>query len=236
MEHTGLPHDHGEEQNHTAAMRELLRGEAHFQSVADIFRQLGDPSRIRIFWLLCHCEECVVNIADMVEMSSPAVSHHLRVLKDSGLLSSRREGREVYYRAADTPQSRLLHEMIEQVMDVACPQWREEAEQVKIIREIHDHLTEHMEQRVTIEELARQYLINPTTLKTVFKEVYGSSLAAHMKEHRMEKAAALLRETDMSVAEIAGQVGYESQSKFSTAFREQFGQLPKEYRKSQKPL
>ena len=234
MEHTGLPHDHGEEQNHTAAMRELLRGEAHFQSVADIFRQLGDPSRIRIFWLLCHCEECVVNIADMVEMSSPAVSHHLRVLKDSGLLSSRREGREVYYRAADTTQSRLLHEMIEQVMDVACPQWREEAEQVKIIREIHDHLTEHMEQRVTIEELARQYLINPTTLKTVFKEVYGSSLAAHMKEHRMEKAAALLRETDMSVAEIAGQVGYESQSKFSTEFHKAFGVLPTEYRKSQK--
>ena len=234
MEHTGLPHDHGEEQNHTAAMRELLRGEAHFQSVADIFRQLGDPSRIRIFWLLCHCEECVVNIADMVEMSSPAVSHHLRVLKDSGLLSSRREGREVYYRASDAAQSRLLHEMIEQVMDVACPQWREEAEQVKIIREIHDHLTEHMEQRVTIEELARQYLINPTTLKTVFKEVYGSSLAAHMKEHRMEKAAALLRETDMSVAEIAGQVGYESQSKFSTEFHKAFGVLPTEYRKSQK--
>ena len=232
MEHTGLPHDQGEEQNHTAAMRELLRGEAHFQSVADIFRQLGDPSRIRIFWLLCHCEECVVNIADMVEMSSPAVSHHLRVLKDSGLLSSRRDGREVYYRAADTTQSRLLHEMIEQVMDVACPQWREEAEQVKIIREIHDHLTEHMEQRVTIEELARQYLINPTTLKTVFKEVYGSSLAAHMKEHRMEKAAALLRETDMSVAEIAGQVGYESQSKFTAAFKEQFGLLPTAYRRT----
>lgn len=232
MEHTGLPHDHGEEQNHTAAMRELLRDEGHFQRIADIFRQLGDPSRIRIFWLLCHCEECVVNIADMVEMSSPAVSHHLRVLKDSSLLDSRRDGREVYYRAADGPQSRLLHEMIEQVMDVACPQWREEAEQVKIIREIHDHLTEHMEQRVTIEELAHQYLINPTTLKTVFKEVYGNSLAAHMKEHRMEKAASLLRETDLSVAEIAGQVGYESQSKFTAAFKEQFGQLPKEYRRT----
>ena len=232
MEHTGLPHDHGEEQNHTAAMRELLRDEGHFQRIADIFRQLGDPSRIRIFWLLCHCEECVVNIADMVDMSSPAVSHHLRVLKDSGLLDSRRDGREVYYRAADAPQSRLLHEMIEQVMDVACPQWREEAEQVKIIREIHDHLTEHMEQRVTIEELAHRYLINPTTLKTVFKEVYGNSLAAHMKEHRMEKAASLLRETDLSVAEIAGQVGYESQSKFTAAFKEQFGKLPKEYRRA----
>ena len=232
MEHTGLPHDHGEEQNHTAAMRELLRDEGHFQRIADIFRQLGDPSRIRIFWLLCHCEECVVNIADMVDMSSPAVSHHLRVLKDSGLLDSRRDGREVYYRAADAPQSRLLHEMIEQVMDVACPQWREEAEQVKIIREIHDHLTEHMEQRVTIEELAHRYLINPTTLKTVFKQVYGNSLAAHMKEHRMEKAASLLRETELSVAEIAGQVGYESQSKFTAAFKEQFGQLPTAYRRT----
>ena len=232
MEHTGLPHDHGEEQNHTAAMQELLRDGAHFQNIADIFRQLVDPNRIRIFWLLCHCEECVVNIAAMVDMSSPAVSHHLRVLKDSGLLSSRREGREVYYRASDAAQSRLLHEMIEQVMDVACPRWREEAEQVKIIREIHDDLAQHMDRRVTIEELAHRYLINPTTLKTVFKEVYGSSLAAHMKEHRMERAAALLRETDLSVAEIAGQVGYESQSKFTAAFKEQFGQLPKEYRRN----
>lgn len=232
MEHTGLPHDHGEEQNHTAAMQELLRDGAHFQNIADIFRQLGDPNRIRIFWLLCHCEECVVNIAAMVDMSSPAVSHHLRVLKDSGLLSSRREGREVYYRASDAAQSRLLHEMIEQVMDVACPRWREEAEQVKIIREIHDDLAQQMDRRVTIEELAHRYLINPTTLKTVFKEVYGSSLAAHMKEHRMERAAALLRETDLSVAEIAGQVGYESQSKFTAAFKEQFGQLPKEYRRN----
>lgn len=231
MEHTGLPHDHGEEQNHTAAMQELLRDGAHFQNIADIFRQLGDPNRIRIFWLLCHCEECVVNIAAMVDMSSPAVSHHLRVLKDSGLLSSRREGREVYYRASDAAQSRLLHEMIEQVMDVACPRWREEAEQVKIIREIHDDLAQHMDRRVTIEELAHRYLINPTTLKTVFKEVYGSSLAAHMKEHRMERAAALLRETDLSVAEIAGQVGYESQSKFTAQFKRAYGLPPTEYRR-----
>ena len=236
MEHTGLPHDHGEEQNHTAAMRELLRGEAHFQSVADIFRQLGDPSRIRIFWLLCHCEECVVNIADMVEMSSPAVSHHLRVLKDSGLLSSRRDGREVYYRAADTTQSRLLHEMIEQVMDVACPRWRSEAEQVRLIRQIHDDMLSHLDQRITIDDLCHRYPINPTTLKDVFKAVYGTSIAAHLKAHRLERAEQLLLESDASVADVARQVGYESQSKFSTAFREQFGQLPKEYRKSHKPL
>ena len=121
MEHTGLPHDHGEEQNHTAAMQELLRDGAHFQNIADIFRQLGDPNRIRIFWLLCHCEECVVNIAAMVDMSSPAVSHHLNKLRTSGLIVSRREGKEVYYKAADTPESQTLHETIEYVMEIACP-------------------------------------------------------------------------------------------------------------------
>ena len=235
MEHTGLPHDHGEEQNHTAAMQELLRDGAHFQNIADIFRQLGDPNRIRIFWLLCHCEECVVNIAAMVDMSSPAVSHHLRVLKDSGLLSSRREGREGYYCASDAAQSRLLHEMIEQVMDVACPRWREEAEQVKIIREIHDDLAQHMDRRVTIEELAHRYLINPTTLKTVFKEVYGSSLAAHMKEHRMERAASLLLKTQDDIGAIARAVGYESQSRFTSAFRECYGVSPGEYRRAHTP-
>ena len=64
----------------------------------------------------------------MLDMSSPAVSHHLRTLRDSGLIVSRREGKEVYYHAADNAQSRLLHEMIEQVMDIACPEWREEEE------------------------------------------------------------------------------------------------------------
>ena len=191
MEHTGLPHDHGEEQNHTAAMQELLRDGAHFQNIADIFRQLGDPNRIRIFWLLCHCEECVVNIAAMMDMSSPAVSHHLRILRDSGLLTTRRDGKEVYYHAADTAQARLLHELIEQVMDVACPQWRAEAEQVRLIREIHDYLLSHMDQRITIEGLCHLYPINPTTLKEVFKDVYGTSIAAHLKEHRMEKALPL---------------------------------------------
>ena len=231
MEHTGLPHDHGEEQNHTAAMQELLRDGAHFQNIADIFRQLGDPNRIRIFWLLCHCEECVVNIAAMVDMSSPAVSHHLRILRDSGLLTTRRDGKEVYYHAADTAQARLLHELIEQVMDVACPQWRAEAEQVRLIREIHDYLLSHMDQRITIEGLCHLYPINPTTLKEVFKDVYGTSIAAHLKEHRMEKAARLLRETDASMAEVARRVGYESQSKFTAAFKDQYGCLPTMYRK-----
>ena len=108
-------------------MRAQLEKTGDFQAIADVFRQLGDPTRVRIFWLLCHCEECVVNISAMMDMSSPAVSHHLRPLRNSGLIVSRREGKEVYYRAADTAQSRLLHQMIEQVMAIACPKGGEDA-------------------------------------------------------------------------------------------------------------
>ena len=61
--------------------------------------------------------------------------------------------------------------------------------------------------------------------------MYGTSIAAHLKEHRLEKAAQLLRETDLTMAEIARQVGYESQSKFTAAFKEQYGLLPTAYRR-----
>ncbi|MDE6994942.1 MAG: metalloregulator ArsR/SmtB family transcription factor [Lachnospiraceae bacterium] len=114
-----LPHHHGEGPN-TVAIRKQLGCVDDFQAVADVFKQLGDTTRIRIFWLLCHQEECVLNISALLEMSSPAVSHHLRPLKTSGLIVSRRDGKEVYYRAADTRQSRLLHQMIEQVMEITC--------------------------------------------------------------------------------------------------------------------
>lgn len=62
----------------------------------------------------------------------------------------------------------------------------------------------------------------------------GKPLAAHMKEHRMKRAAALLRETDLSLAEISAQVGYERQSKLTAAFKSQYGVLPSEYRRLEK--
>lgn len=121
MEKTKLPHEHGTQAASEEIQKELGNVEK-FQLVADIFKQLGDMTRVRLFWLLCHCEECVINISAMLNMSSPAVSHHLRLLRGSGLIVCRREGKEVYYQAADTEQSRLLHKMIEQVIEVTCPQ------------------------------------------------------------------------------------------------------------------
>jgi DNA-binding transcriptional ArsR family regulator len=92
-----------------------------FTVMADLFKQLSDSTRVRIFWILCHCEECVINLSAMMEMSSPAVSHHLKQLRSAGLIVSRREGKEVYYTAASTLQANLLHSMIEEVVAITCP-------------------------------------------------------------------------------------------------------------------
>ena len=115
-----LPHSHGESMN-TEHILHVISQTDNFQTVAESFKILGDPTRIRIFWMLCHCEECVINLSAMVGMSSPAVSHHLKQLKGAQLITSRREGKEVYYRAADNDRAQLLHHMIEQMIDIACP-------------------------------------------------------------------------------------------------------------------
>lgn len=227
-----LPHHHGERRDDAALHAQLLAS-GDFSAASDVFRQLADPTRVRIFWLLSHREECVINLAALLEMSSPAVSHHLRSLTESGLLVSRRDGKEVYYKAADTAQIRMLHEIVEQVMEIACPERTVDfqASQESIIRHVHDELTANLSERVTIEALSRKYLMNATTLKRVFKQVYGETIAAHIKKHRMEAAATRLRTTQDDVAAIAQAVGYESQSRFTAAFKETYGELPSEYRR-----
>lgn len=227
-----LPHRHGE-QNIQPIRSELSQGE-RFTATAEVFKQLSDTTRLQMFWLLCHQEQCVINIAALLGISSPAASHHLRSLQDAGLLESRREGKEVYYRASDTEECDLLHKTMEQVMNIACPQKarNDNASAENIIRNVHEYLVEHLAERITISDLAKQFHLNPTTLKTVFKQVYGDSLAAHIKEHRMEKAAQLLVTTDLRIASIAKAVGYESQSRFTTAFQETYGMLPSGYRRA----
>ena len=118
MSQIKLPHDHGQKIEDVVAR--LPHGE-DFQTLSDLFRQLSDPSRMRIFWILCHCEECVINLSAMMEMSSPAVSHHLKLLKSAGLIVSRREGKEVYYKAAESETVHEMHHMMESLMEISCP-------------------------------------------------------------------------------------------------------------------
>lgn len=116
MESVKLPHDHGME----TQFSHMPDGDK-FSTAAELFKLLGDSSRTQIFWLLCHCEQCVINLSAMMQMSSPAVSHHLKLLRAMGLVVSRREGKEVYYKAANTELSHQLHLMIEKMVEVSCP-------------------------------------------------------------------------------------------------------------------
>ena len=106
-----IPHHHQPEDTQ-ALLLEALPDEDTVRTVSYALSQLGDPSRLRIFWLLCHTEECVADIARYVSMSSPAVSHHLRLLKAAGL---------IVYRAADSGLVDMLHHTIEKIAEISCP-------------------------------------------------------------------------------------------------------------------
>lgn len=105
-----------------------------------------------------------------------------------------------------------------------------------LMQQIHQQLTAHPERRFTIEELSRQYLINTSTLKETFKAVYGMPIAAYMKKYRIQKAMELLLQTDENIAEIAAKVGYETQGKFTKAFKSFTGMTPSSYRKKYQTL
>lgn len=106
---------------HTEVMLQKMPANGAFEKVSDTFALISDATRLKILWLLCHCEACVNNIAVSVNMSAPAVSHHLRLLKQAGLLSSRREGKEMYYKLAETEEAKLLHRSIDDIFDINCP-------------------------------------------------------------------------------------------------------------------
>lgn len=230
-----LPHNHGHVSDELQI--EILNTTA-FSVISDLFKMMSDEKRVQIFLLLCHCEECVINISALLDMSSPAVSHHLKLLKTAGLVISRREGKEVYYTAANTSRSQSLHKLIEEMIEVNCPSDKTFNEsdnydsQVQIVNEIQRSLTKNLRNRYTIEELAVNFHINQTTLKSTFKRVFGKPIATYMKEYRIKKGMELLMKTNCSIAEIAGCVGYENQSKFTQAFKNVTGILPSEYRKS----
>ncbi len=228
-----LPHDHGEKED-VVKIYSKLSESRNFLSASGLFKIISDSSRLKILWILFHREDCVINISALTEISSPAVSHHLGILKDAGLIESRRCGKEVYYKASDTEISRLLHKMTEEMLEIACPSEKNSSEKTpeEIIEDVHSYLLSHLDERITIDSLSKIFLINKTTLKESFKKVYGTSLASHINIHRMEKAAQLLKDKDKSLSDISRAVGFTSQSRFSEAFRKHFGISPKDYRKT----
>lgn len=81
------------------------------QDLAALFKALADPTRVAIVnRLACDDECCVCDLTDTFDLSQPTISHHLRILRDAGLVESERRGTWAYYR--------LVPEAIERLRDV----------------------------------------------------------------------------------------------------------------------
>lgn len=80
---------------------EFLPTEDELFSLAELFKIFGDSTRVRILYVLLETELCVCDIAQMLGMTVSAISHQLRLLKQSRLVKFRRAGKTVYYSLAD---------------------------------------------------------------------------------------------------------------------------------------
>lgn len=91
-------HDHSAT---LASVRNELPAEEMLCDLADLFKLFGDTTRMRILFSLFESEMCVCAIAELLGMTQSAISHQLKVLKQSKLVDCRREGKTIYYFLAD---------------------------------------------------------------------------------------------------------------------------------------
>jgi DNA-binding transcriptional ArsR family regulator len=87
----------------------LLASES-VDALAEVFKLLGDPTRVRILDALTHGERCVCDLASLVGLSESAISHQLRLLRSSRLVRVRRAGRMAFYSLDDHHVVGLLHD------------------------------------------------------------------------------------------------------------------------------
>lgn len=105
------------------------------------------------------------------------------------------------------------------------------AAQIDTIKQLHAFLVAHYREHYTIDALAAQFDLSPTVLKKCFKAVYGDSVYAYMRLYRLQIAERLLKESRLTVGEIAAQIGFLNPNKFTSAFCAVYGMPPTAYRR-----
>ena len=102
---------HGHDADALSDVKSRLLGAHAVERVADGFKLLGDPTRVRLLDALTHGERCVCDLASLVGISESAVSHQLRLLRTTRLVRVRRAGRQAFYALDDHHVVGLLHDM-----------------------------------------------------------------------------------------------------------------------------
>ena len=107
-----------------AAVRSALPDEATVEALSEIFKALGDPTRLRVLTALGQAELCVCDLASLVGISESAASHQLRLLRTLRLVRSRRDGRMVHYRLDDDHIVGLLAQGLDHVSEAGSRRGR----------------------------------------------------------------------------------------------------------------
>ena len=103
---------------HEDTVREVLGGmpdDETLYDLAELFKVFGDSTRIKILYALFEAELCVCDIAQLLGLTQSAVSHQLRVLKNSRLVKFRREGKTVFYSLADDHVRKIIAQGMEHI-------------------------------------------------------------------------------------------------------------------------
>ena len=96
-------------------LKEAMIGEAESIMLSDVFKALGDPTRIRMIYILSRMEMCVCDIAETLGMTQSAISHQLRLLRNLKLVKFRKEGKSVIYSLDDEHILNLFNQGMEHI-------------------------------------------------------------------------------------------------------------------------
>lgn len=108
-------HNHSEE---VEFVKRILPDECSLNRLAGLFKVFGNSTRMKILYLLFESELCVCAITELTGMEQSAISHQLRILKDSRLVGNRREGKTIFYFLADDHVRTIIEQGYNHIAEV----------------------------------------------------------------------------------------------------------------------
>ena len=104
--------------------------------------------------------------------------------------------------------------------------------QIQSTKAIREYLITHLDEKVSLERLAKNAHLNLSVFHMIFAHIYGDTPYSHLKKYKMNLAAQMLTDGQVKIGDIALELGYSNASKFAKAFQSVYGVLPKDYRKN----
>ena len=110
-----MPHEH--KCADINAIDNSMPVEEQVLDLSELFKVLGDPTRIRILCALLNGELCVCDIAELLDYTQSAISHQLKILKNAKLVKSRRDGKQIIYALDDEHVGSIIKMGIEHISE-----------------------------------------------------------------------------------------------------------------------